>query len=62
MRVRFSRDFMYTPTGERRISLKYRAGAEYTVKREAGEAAVKAGAAVELKPPPAQDDDAGRGA
>lgn len=48
MRVRFTKDFDYTPTGERRVTIAYKAGHELTVKREAGEAAVAAGRAVEV--------------
>lgn len=46
MRVKFLRPYLYTPTGERRVTIRYRADAIYTVKRECGEAAIAAGAAV----------------
>lgn len=49
MRVRFLRDYDYTPSAERRVTIAYRAGSEHTVKREAGEAAVSAGAAREVR-------------
>lgn len=49
MRVKFSRDYDYTPSAERRVTIAYKAGMEITVKREAGEAAVKAGAAEEVE-------------
>ncbi len=53
MRVKFSRDYDYIPSGEPRVTLAYKAGTEETVKQEAGEAAIKAGAAeaVEAAPP-----------
>lgn len=56
MRVKFVRDYDYIPSGEVRSTLAYRADGgvngdgEYTVKKEAGEAAVATGAAVELPP------------
>jgi len=50
MRVKFSKDFDYTPTKERRVTIAYKAGMELTVKREAGEAAVAAGRAEEVEP------------
>lgn len=59
MRVRFTHDYDYTPSGERRVTIAYKAGQELTVKREAGEAAVAAGKAVEIAPE--QADDAERG-
>jgi hypothetical protein len=49
MRVKFSKTFNYRPTGERRVSIRYLEGSEHTVKREAGEAAVAAGYAKEVK-------------
>lgn len=51
MRVRFSQDFDYTPSKERRVTIAYKAGWEGTVKREAGEAAVALGCADELTDP-----------
>lgn len=48
MRVKFTKDYDYTPTGERRVTIAYKAGMDLTVKREAGEAAVAAGAAREI--------------
>lgn len=50
MRVRFTKDFDYTPSQERRVTIAYKAGHELTVKREAGEAAIAAGRAVEVEP------------
>lgn len=64
MRVKFTRDFDYTPTQERRVTIAYKAGQEFTVKREAGEAAIRAGAAIEIKevtrPHPLDHDGDGR--
>lgn len=51
-RVRFTEDYRYTPSRMRRICIKYRAGSERTVKRECADAAIQAGAAVELQAPP----------
>lgn len=51
-RVRFTRDYTYTPAQDRRTSTKYRAGYEGTVKRECAEAAKAAGAAEEIDVPP----------
>jgi len=50
-RVRFSNDYRYRPSAARQICIKYRAGRAYTVKRECADAAVAAGAAVEVLPP-----------
>ncbi|HYC66647.1 hypothetical protein [Brevundimonas sp.] len=61
MRVRFTADFDYTPSGERRVTIAYRAGMELTVKREAGEAAVRAGKAEELSDPLDHDGDGKKG-
>lgn len=58
MRVRFTDDFPYTPADNHRVLIEYRKGHELTVKRAAGEAAVAAGKAVEIKAPPRQSDDA----
>lgn len=61
MRVRFSKPYDYTPSGERRITIAYLpdGGAdgdgEFTVKRECGEAAIKAGAAEEVDSPSRDD-------
>lgn len=49
MRVSFNRDFDYTPSAERRVTIAFKAGTTETVKREAGEAAIAADAAVEVK-------------
>lgn len=48
-RVRFSRDFDYRPT--RSVMIAYRAECAYTVRRECADAAVAAGAAVEIGAP-----------
>jgi len=50
MRVRFTKDYDYTPSQERRVTIAYSAGQELTVKREAGEAAIAAGRAEEVEP------------
>lgn len=60
MRVTFKRDYDYTPSAERRVTIAYKAGTTETVKREAGEAAIKAGAAEEAKPDPLDHDDNGK--
>lgn len=50
MRVRFKRDFdWHPPERNRQVTLAYKAGQEVTVRRECGEAAVKAGAAEEVE-------------
>lgn len=51
MRVMFTKTRNWTPPEERRITVKYRAGQEYTVKRDWGEAMVAEGYAVEVDPP-----------
>lgn len=50
MRVRFIGDFDYTPSGERRVTIAFKAGMVLTVKREAGEAALALGLAEEVEP------------
>ena len=50
MRIKFTADFDYTPSAERRVTIAYKAGQELTVKREAGEAAIAAGRAEEVEP------------
>jgi len=51
MRVRFLRDYDYVPSGAPRSIVAYKANTKPTVKREAGEAAIANGAAVEIAPP-----------
>ena len=51
MRVRFTRDYDYTPSGERRVTIAYKCGMDLTVKREAGEAAIAASCAEQLEAP-----------
>lgn len=51
MRVKFRRERNWTPPEERRITVKYRAGQEYTVKRDWGIALVAAGDAEEVDAP-----------
>lgn len=50
-RVQFGDDYRYRPSALRQICIKYRGGRAYTVKRECADAAVAAGAAVEIQPP-----------
>lgn len=57
MRVRFTDDYDYVPSGHPRVLIAYRKGMDLTVKREAGEAAVAAGKAVEIKAPRRKADD-----
>lgn len=45
MRVHFTRDYDYVPSGSPMTLIAYRAGTTATVKRECGEAAIAAGAA-----------------
>lgn len=59
MRVQFSKDYYYTPSGERRVTFHYKASDKaVTVKREAGEAAVAGGFAVEVEGGARDEDDA----
>lgn len=66
MRVRFTEPYDYTPSEEPRVLIAFspNGGAEkdgaYTVRRECGEAAVKAGKAVEIAPDPLDRDGDGR--
>jgi hypothetical protein len=64
MHVKFTKDFDYTPSAERRVTIAYKAGMDLTVKREAGEAAVAAGAATEVeevrRPDPLDHDADGK--
>ncbi len=46
MRVRFTSDFSYKPTPQ--VTIDYRSGAEYTVKRACGEKAIAEGKAGEV--------------
>lgn len=54
-RVRFTRDYAYKPVPQ--VTIVYRGGQEYTVKRECADAAVKAGAAVGLNEVAAGDGE-----
>jgi hypothetical protein len=51
MRVRFTRDFDYSPSAAPGAIIAYRAGTEQTVKREAGLAAIAKGRAVKVAAP-----------
>lgn len=53
-RVRFTRDFDWRPPVHG-VTIAFKAGREYTVKRETAEAALKAGAAVDLEKRKADD-------
>lgn len=48
MRVKFTDDYRYVPTEDRRVTVRFKKGYEGTVRREAGEAAVAAGKATEV--------------
>ena len=50
-RVRFDRDYMFTPSADRRVTVAYKAGSELTVTRECADKAIAAGAAEELDVP-----------
>lgn len=50
-RVRFLRDFDYRPSDRPRVVVAYKADMELTVKRECADAALAAGAAVEVPAP-----------
>lgn len=49
-RVRFLAPYIYTPSTERRVSTKYKAGAEGPVTAECAERAIAAGVAELIKP------------
>lgn len=51
MRIRFIRNYRFTPLGDRRVTTNYRTNMEITVKRVDGEIAVANGAAVEVDVP-----------
>lgn len=53
--VRFLTDYRYTPSANRRACIKYRAGSEYSVRRECAVAAIAAGAAEEIAVPKRPD-------
>lgn len=63
MRIRMLRTRNYIPKDERRITVKHRAGQEYTIKREWGDDMVAAGDAFEVEAPardPLDHDNNGR--
>lgn len=66
MRVRFTEPYDYTPSEEQRVLIAFSptGGPDkdgvYTVRRECGEAAVKAGKAVEVGQDPLDHDGDGR--
>lgn len=49
--VRFTRDYNYTPSADRRMTTHYKTGCAYPVKRECAEAAIAAGAAASIATP-----------
>lgn len=51
MRVRFSRNRLWTPPEDRRLTVSYKADMELTVKRAWGEQMVKDGDAEEIETP-----------
>lgn len=51
-RVQFFQPFNYTPSEDRRVSIQYKVGIYPNVRREAADAAIEKGVAVELKPAP----------
>lgn len=55
MRVKMLRTRNYTPREERRITVKYKGGHDYTVKRTWGEDMVRDGDAEELVAPPREE-------
>ncbi len=58
MHVRFARPFIYVPTRDRRVSVKYPAGWSGPVRRECGELAKAAGALHEDPPADGATDPA----
>ncbi len=60
MRVLFLRDRLWTPAEDRRLTVRYRADSEYTVKRAWGDLMVAAGDCVEVPAPARTDDPAKR--
>jgi hypothetical protein len=56
--VRFRRNFDFTPAGDRRATVAYRAGTVANVTRECVVAAVTGRKAVRLKAPPVTRDEA----
>lgn len=56
--VRFRRHFDFTPAGDRRATVAYRAGTVANVTRECVVAAVTGRKAVRLKAPPVTRDEA----
>lgn len=58
MRIHMKATHNFTPSDERRITVKYIGGEEYTVRRSWGAEMVKAGVASEVKAPPKPEADA----
>lgn len=61
MRISMVRTRNYVPTEDRRITVKFVSGQDYTVKRSWGAAMVGDGSAVEIEPPPRPDATAADG-
>jgi hypothetical protein len=56
MRILMKRTRNFVTPEDRRVTIKYRADGEYTVRREHGEEMVEAGEAVEIEAPARVDD------
>lgn len=56
MRIQMINDRDFTPPEERRVTVSYPVGGEFTVKRAWGEAMVAAGDATEIPAPPKAED------
>ncbi len=59
MRIRMLRTRDWTPPDDRRVTFRYRRGAEYTVRRSWGSALVAAGDAEEIPAPARLSDEPG---
>ncbi|MGE0828945.1 MAG: hypothetical protein AB7O04_06295 [Hyphomonadaceae bacterium] len=57
MWVRFLSDYLYTPSKRRQVTIEYKTGARCSVKRECGQAAIAAGAAMEIPTPASRHYD-----
>ena len=60
-RVKFSKDFNYTPKEDRRVSILYNGCSTYTVRRDAADAAIAVGAGKEVTVPSRKAGDAKSG-
>lgn len=59
MRIAMQRKRLFTPPEDRRLTVRYDAGGEFTVKRAWGDAMVSAGDAEEVPAPPRESDEPG---